>query len=265
MGEAKRRAFREEAASPFVQNKKLPASLGQYVHTPQPALASNVQVLIPSGRGFWPIEFCISLLSASTFLMQHVPKPPMGFNVEVSQSSTLQENRERLIKKALSNGATHLILLDDDHAFPPDTFRWMLDRDQDVLTTNYVRRTVPTYPVARGLDKQLLYTRHESTGLEEVMYSGLGVACIKASVFDNLPEPWFDFVWEEHPKHPGQWVIGMSEDVYFMNKLRAAGYKVMVDHDLSKQIQHIGQFSYTWQHALPPEEQLAAIRDGGQQ
>jgi hypothetical protein len=37
----------------------------------------------------------------------------------------------------------------------------------------------------------------------------------------------------------------------------------MLDHDLSKKVQHIGQFNYNFTHALSPEEQLAAIRDGG--
>jgi hypothetical protein len=260
MGEAARRArFAKEAPHPFTQHKGPKPVVGEYEpQIPVSAAKMNIQVLIPSGRGLWPIEFSISLISAVTFLMTHPPVSPIAFNIEVAQSATLQENRERLIKKGLTNGGTHLILLDDDHTFPADTFVWMLQRDQDVLLTNYVRRTVPTSPVARGLDGKINFIRPESTGLEEIRYSGLGVSCIKAHVFDNMEEPWFDFIWGKHPE-TGQWIIERSEDVVFLDKCREQGFKVMLDYDLSKRIEHLGQFAYTWVHALTMDEQRTII------
>jgi hypothetical protein len=214
---------------------------------------TNIQVLIPTGRGFWPVDFTISLLSMVMHTMANVEERT-ELNVEVVQSSTLQQGRTDLIKKGLDNGATHLLLLDDDHTFPADTLLWLLKRDRPVVAANYARRVVGGGPVSVGLDGKPVYTRPDSTGLQAVRFSGLGVTMIQADVFRKVPEPWFDFVWESNDK--GQWFIGMSEDVYLFTKLAEYGIVPHVDHDLSKHVEHIGSFNYTNFHALPKAEQL---------
>ena len=37
-----------------------------------------------------------------------------------------------------------------------------------------------------------------------------------------------------------------GEDVYFCTMARVHGFEVWVDHDLSKEVTHIGQFEYGW-------------------
>jgi hypothetical protein len=37
----------------------------------------------------------------------------------------------------------------------------------------------------------------------------------------------------------------VGEDFYFFRSLRAAGFKIYVDHDLSAEVGHVGQRIYT--------------------
>lgn len=222
--------------------------------------ACNVQILIPSGRGVWPVDFTMSLLSMVMHTMQTYDTPGgMALNCEVVQSSTLQMGRETLVKRGLANGATHLLFLDDDHTFPADTLLWLLKRNLPVVAANYVRRMVGGGPVTIGTSNQPVYTRPESSGLQRVRFSGLGVAMIHADVFRQVPEPWFDFEWGQDPE-TGEWIIVRSEDVYMFDKLAEHGFYPYIDHDLSKHVEHIGVFNYSNFHGLPQTEQMRRLQ-----
>lgn len=229
---------------------------------PRAATMINVQIIIPSGRGLWPIEFCLSLLS-NIMTVKQVAPDDVSVDVEVTQGSTLQLSRTTLVRKALKNGADFVLFLDDDHIFPADTIIWLLKRfndnpDKDIICANYARRTIPSGPVSRDLDGKLLYTRPNDKGLQAVRYSGLGVAMIRASVLRSVPEPWFDFEWD-YDTEKDEWFIGRSEDVVFFDKLRDFGHTVYLDHDLSQHVEHIGVFGYRNEHAIPQDEQITIL------
>jgi hypothetical protein len=44
--------------------------------------------------------------------------------------------------------------------------------------------------------------------------------------------------------------------VFFCRKAREAGYEVLVDHDLSHQVKHIGTFEYSHEGAWAMKEQV---------
>jgi hypothetical protein len=56
---------------------------------------------------------------------------------------------------------------------------------------------------------------------------------IHMSVFDRLAKPWFTTRVE------GEKLLG--EDYYFCEQVRAAGFEIWCDGDLSRDIGHIGQ------------------------
>jgi len=229
-----------------------------------PDAKRHIEVLIPSGRGLWPIEFSMSLIGMIMHMMENPPaNGPTAFNIASKQSSTLQQSREDLVYQALEDGATHLLFLDDDHTFPADLVHHLLSRHEPVVGANYVRRTVPTRPVGIGLDGKPVITRQSSTGLEHVRYLGLGCCMIEARVFKGVPEPWFDFIWSEPNPETGRVHIDKSEDVFMFDKLREHGWKCMVDHDLTKHVTHLGTFQYGWEHGIPEDELLTSMYGGG--
>jgi hypothetical protein len=161
--------------------------------------------------------------------------------------SILTDNRHRLVALAAKWEATHILMLDSDMLVPLDTIQRMLMSNVPVIAANAVLRQWDTHPTAFK-NGAYVYSRPEDTGLEEVDHVGAAVMLVDMRVFNALDLPYFHF--ESDPDDlPG--VTG--EDVYFCRKLRAAGVPIYIDHDLSKQVQHIGTMSYTMQHALQAE------------
>jgi len=64
--------------------------------------------------------------------------------------------------------------------------------------------------------------------------------------------------------------IHVGEDVWFCRLVRAAGWEIHVDHDLSRECTHIGQFEYRLNHVWAMEEEgvnvdydVQRVEDGG--
>jgi len=215
----------------------------------------NLWVAVPSGDT-WHAAFAMSLLQLQMQLFtNHVGKRTF-FNVQNQLGSMLSLNRESMILSALEadENITHILMLDSDMTFPADTAHWLAWRNEPIVLGGYNRRCVPTTPTARGLDGKLVATLDTSTGLEKVRHGGLGCCMVHREVFEKVPRPWFHFEWVRDPKRHGGWGQN-GEDVYFFNKCREAGYDVLLDHDLSKHLTHVGLFDYTYRMAFLDEEE----------
>jgi hypothetical protein len=147
---------------------------------------------------------------------------------------------------------SHILFIDSDMRFPQDMIGRLLKHDLDIVATNCARRRMPTGPTAQlykeNGERELVWTMPESTGLQEVGSVGMGVMLIKANVFKALAEPWFETPW----RHDKRGYIG--EDVYFCQKAAAAGFKIWIDHDVSKEIGHIGTFEFKHDHTWVMKE-----------
>jgi hypothetical protein len=138
--------------------------------------------------------------------------------------------RNKAVKAAQQAGASHLLFLDSDMRFPEDTLDRLLQHNLDIVAANYVQRTMSEWCVARigGVPVQSA----GRTGLESVDTTGTGVMLINLSVFDDMPQPWFDT--------PNETGVFTGEDVYFCQQARSGGYPVHIDHDLSQNVRHQG-------------------------
>jgi hypothetical protein len=144
----------------------------------------------------------------------------------------VHQAREKLLHDVVELwGATHILWLDADMTFPPDAALRLLAHDREIMAANYVTRVPPSRPTAKR-DGQCIAS-HGATGLEDVDHVGMGVFLMKTSVLANLPTPRF---WYSTPTE--------TEDVYFCRLLRAAGHTIAIDHDLSKDVGHVGQHMY---------------------
>jgi hypothetical protein len=152
----------------------------------------------------------------------------------------------------MQEGCTHILFIDSDMRFPQDMIGRLIKHDLDIVATNCARRRMPTGPTAQlykeNGERELVWTMPESTGLQEVGSVGMGVMLIKANVFEALAEPWFETPW----RHDKRGYIG--EDVYFCQKAAAAGFKIWIDHDVSKEIGHIGTFEFKHDHTWVMKE-----------
>ena len=157
------------------------------------------------------------------------------------------DQRNKLAQAALDEKCDYVLWVDADMRFPKNTIERLIAADKDIIGVNATTRTVPVGPTAKRL--QIDYEKKENhwysivskgkTGLERVTAIGCGVMLVKRKVFEQTPKPWFYFY-----EIPGGKTLG--EDVHFCIAAHDAGFETWVDHDLSQEIGHIGQYTYSW-------------------
>lgn len=166
----------------------------------------------------------------------------------------LPEMRNNLAQVAIDLGATHILWLDSDMTFPVDMIERLYQHGKPIIGANYSQRKEPAKPVCCK-DGYWVYTEEDSTGIEQVDFVGMGAMMVETAVYENLPKPWHSLGWNEAK----QTVIG--EDVYFCRKALGIGATAWVDHDLSKEIGHIGYRTFTYQDPIKDRHIVKAIQD----
>lgn len=171
-----------------------------------------------------------------------------------SAGTLIADQRNGLAKATLDEGFDWLLMLDSDMRFPSDTLVRLLDHNQPIVTCNYTTRRPPAEPVAfRSITTlEKIYTEEDSTGLEECAANGMGVALIHRTVFEQMEKPWFYIPYI--PASDGFW----GEDVWFCNQARKAGFPTLIDHDLSKEVHHIGVREYDYQDSILMKDEVVA-------
>jgi hypothetical protein len=169
-----------------------------------------------------------------------------------NRGTIIPQQRATLVDAAQRYGATHLLWLDSDMRFPKDTLFRLLKHNQPIVAANYARRRHPALPTAEHRDKGHLFSTDDATGLEAVTQCGFGVMLTRMDVFQKISEPWFQIGYTSNDH---QYV---GEDFFFCAKARKAGFEILIDHDLSKEIRHVGEMDYTHQHTAEARAYLMA-------
>jgi hypothetical protein len=167
-------------------------------------------------------------------------------NILHSNGTLICDQRVDLVNMALTQGAEWILWLDSDMRFPADALSRLLAHGKPIVGTNYSQRVVPPLPTAHvsigNGEFKNMWTNADSTGLAEIDFLGMGCLLTKAEVFKRMEKPWFHLGYSTR-NHK---FIG--EDVYFCLNAAKAGYPVLLDHDLSKEIGHIGSFEFRHEH-----------------
>jgi hypothetical protein len=171
------------------------------------------------------------------------PEASLALKMDIVESSVIHTNREQLAHRAIDDGMTHLMFLDDDMIWEPQTLDIMFGRRQSIVATNYLIKTDPACNaefVAVGLNGKRVATTEKSKGLVPVAYTGFGVSLFEIEVFKRTPQPWF------LPKFMPESNSYTTEDNPFYERAREAGFKVYLDQDASKLVSHIGRKAWHW-------------------
>lgn len=218
----------------------------------QPTETKRVLALCLPQRQVVPCYHMASMLAMGIRLGQN----PAGFNnvaIVAKGSSMLPHLRQQIADEALEeHGATHLLWVDDDHSLPSHTVERLLSHDKAVVGINASTRSHPIKPTARVALDELMYTTNESTGLEKAYAIGFGVILIRAEVFRALEKPYFKISGDAK----GNWI---GEDAWFCAQVRAAGFDLWVDHDLTKETLHYGVVGFHSNHAVEARQQVQPV------
>jgi len=176
-----------------------------------------------------------------------------------SAGTLICNQRDQLAKEAIRCGADWLLFIDSDMRFPADALLRLLAHDQPIVACNYTARRAPAEPVAfKGLVScEKLWTVTESTGLEECAAVGMGLYLVHTDVLKAMKAPLFYIPYV--PEADGYW----GEDVWFCNQARKAGFPTLIDHDLSKEVKHIGLREYDFHDAEDMREHVTAEWEAG--
>ena len=167
-------------------------------------------------------------------------------DIYTAAGTLIFDQRNKLVQTSLEAKCDYIVFIDADMRFPKDTIMRLLRHQKDIIGVNATTRTEPVIPTAKNLtindDGSCTWLPIYSNSLDGISKAdgiGCGVMMIKASVFAKLEEPYFYF--EQLPNNK---ILG--EDIYFCIKAKDAGVDTWVDHDLSMDIKHIGQYTYSW-------------------
>jgi hypothetical protein len=197
----------------------------------------SVAVLIPCEDMLHTAHY-VSMINMVQYTLMNLPPNLTQMVVQTYSSSILPWSRQSLAYGAVKMGATHTLWIDSDMMFPKDLVIHFCGMDEPIIGINAMNRRPPYRNLAQKSFNVPIATTPESTGLEEVYRFGFGVAWIATEVYKKMEEPWFDFQYIEEKK------LYRGEDYYFYDKARDLGYKMLVDHDVSKQVWHIGTFGF---------------------
>lgn len=162
-----------------------------------------------------------------------------------SLGTLIFDQRNKMVEDALFEGADYILFIDADMRFPTDTLDRMLAHQKKIVAVNATTRSIPVKPTSKtvqinedGSIDWIAVSSKDKTGIEKVDAAGTGIMLIASEVF-KLEKPWFYF-----EQLPNDKLLG--EDVYFCIKAKDAGIDTYIDHDLSREIGHIGSYTYGW-------------------
>lgn len=203
----------------------------------------RIVVAIPSGDT-WKSLFGMSLGMLMMSFANYIP--PYKTNhvtLRNRRGSILPQSRQALAESAVEGEASHILFIDDDMVFPPDTAKRLLSHRKWVVGCNCPTKMIPATTTARQKSEKSsgnqVFSTPDKHGLEKVWRVGTGVLLIDTRVFEKLEKPWFPMRWVPELQN---W---QGEDWGFCEKLEEAGFPIFVDHDLSREIGHTGEFTYT--------------------
>ena len=132
--------------------------------------------------------------------------------------------RNHIVEQALTEGCSHLIMMDLDQTYPVNTIPKLLSHKLQVVGCLVHRRYPPFDPLLyRGeLNKYERIEDFEDGNLIEVDATGTGCLMFDMRIFREMPGPWFKFRLTEDGRPVG-------EDFGFCSELRKMGTKIFVD------------------------------------
>lgn len=178
-------------------------------------------------------------------------RPDIRIVSNTSLGTLIVDQRVDLVEEARKSQCDYILWMDNDMRFPKDSLVRLLNHKKDIVAANYVTRELPPHPISFNIadDKWVrIPTKPHSKGLEKVNGTGMGLMLTSMKVFDAMPRPWF---------HIGYSTVNhkfLGEDILFCMRAEKLGFETFIDHDLSKQVSHIGTLEFRHEHVEDDEE-----------
>lgn len=163
-----------------------------------------------------------------------------GVHTILPYGCMIDENRNKCAQEALDIGASHLMFVDSDMAYPDDGIAVLASRDKQIIGANYNLRYLPLRSTVKMSNEKGVLLDVPGDQLPKIPFKCYAVATgfmlIQTEVFRRIEKPWFFQEWDPIR----QSIIG--EDVYFCKKARGKDIGVWCDPTI--EVKHIGDYKY---------------------
>lgn len=160
-------------------------------------------------------------------LVNMVNKTDIPVSYAMQMGADIPGGRTILINKAIEQGFSHILFVDEDMAFGSDSLDRLMAHNKDIVGADYNFREFPLKGMADKMDEgELVRCKSMPTGF----------MLIRLSIFEKIEKPWFAFEWDNNGE------LKNSEDVYFCHKAREVGFNIYCDTTL--QVKHVGLYNY---------------------
>jgi hypothetical protein len=208
--------------------------------TAQPAnKRPSVMIAVPAME-MVNAEFAQHLAMAAANMVANGIRINCAFNI----GSVITIARRNLTEIFLKSDFDYIWWVDSDMKFPIDAPVKLLARNKDIVGANYRRRRFPNpnFTAMTGVNGkfQEFQTTDNSPAMEKCDVLPHGMVLVKREVYEKIEQPHYiqEFVPELN--------LEIGEDIYFCQKAQKAGYEIWCDHDLSKEVAHIGIFHFNY-------------------
>lgn len=211
-------------------------------------------------RGGVEPETTIALASMCIKLGQYARDRGMQISLINKDQATCSVGRSVCVDVAAHYKCSHLLFVDDDVVFPPDTAMRLLTA-MEVLKAGivggcYVQRD------GRGLPHGIPLEGTPPIDLSKKGYLRMravpgGCTLFDMRVFDKLERPYFRELYANGGT--------LSEDTIICARAIKDGWSVYADLDLSRELIHVGRFGCRWEGAPAEREIPTPAKRGGTQ
>lgn len=192
-------------------------------------------VSVPS-MGDVKIQMLHSLVKAMFYTSNSLE---CGLSLYTPVGVLIDYNRNKSVNEALRLGASHLLFVDSDMAFPQDAVVTLASREKDIIGVPYnykIPNKAWTTIKIMGEDGTFVQTDKIPTELFKAGAVGTGFMLIKTEIFKTIPKPWFFYKYIEEDDYTA------GTDIYFCEKAREYGYDIWCDPTIP--MKHIGDYAY---------------------
>jgi hypothetical protein len=190
----------------------------------------------PAYSGTVHVQYALSL--ADTMMHLSINKIPVEVKIHCAGSLLVAE-RNRLITAFLKTECTHMLCIDSDLGWPPDSVKNMLDKDCDFICGIYPTRRENTFIFRPETLSNGAVVVDEAKQLLKMLYIPAGFMLIKRCVIEGMIKKFPELYYK--PKDPqsleGYCLFNTEvwqgefwgEDYYFCRKARESGFDIWAD------------------------------------
>jgi len=165
----------------------------------------------------------------TTMALKMMAYPMFGHPIHYSPDSMeVGDARNHIVEMALADNVEYLFFLDYDVVPPPNAFIKLLSLKVPIAAGVYHLKAVPPQPLIMVNGWSKAFEEYDYGDLVKADAVGMGCTLIHMDVFRKIPKPWFK-TSPGYSEKTSAILPGMTEDIYFCAKARAAGYDIIVD------------------------------------